>query len=121
VLPEPSLFFGFEELDFCLKVKEVGFTLLVSTDLFLKSRTKYNRLSYQSPLYTLKTHQGLSRQFYSVRNLLWILKWHKLYRAFSYQLLKALLKCGYGFRFGIRYGAKNFRMMITGVWVGIKE
>lgn len=119
VLPEASLFFGFEELDFCLKVKKAGFKLVVSSELFLKSRTKYNRITFRPPLYAVKSYEGLSRQYYSIRNSLWILKWHNLYSAFFYQLMKAIIKCGIGFRYGFRYGLKNFRKMSSGIWDGV--
>ena len=116
VLPDERLFFGFEELDFCLKVKKAGFHLLVPTNLFYESRKKYNRLGLKQTFYFKKDEGRFNREYYSVRNILLILKNQKLYVAWCYQFIKNMLKCFYGFRFGWRYGVKNFNMVSLGVY-----
>jgi GT2 family glycosyltransferase len=116
-VPDERLFFGFEELDFCLRVQTAGFSLLVSTDLFLRLREKYGRLNYQRPLYTEKSN--LTRQYYSTRNLLLILKKNKLYKAYAYQLIKNTAKLFYGFKYGIDYGKRNFAFVLRGICDGI--
>lgn len=115
VLPEEKLFFGFEELDFCLKVKKAGFDLLVSTTLFLQSRVRLGKVNYTRPRYIVKEERQLKRQYYSTRNILSILKARKYYRAYAYQLVKAIGKSFYGFRYGLKYGYTNFRMIEMGI------
>ena len=53
-LPDADLFFGFEELDFCIKVKKLNFSLIASSDLFLRSREKFNKLGFKRSLTSLK-------------------------------------------------------------------
>jgi GT2 family glycosyltransferase len=119
ILPDEKLFFGFEELDFCLRVKEKGFDIRVSSALFVLSRKKYNRIGYVKPLYVTKALGDLTREYYSTRNLLVILARHKLYRAWALVLLKNTIKSVYGFRYGIKYGTKNFKFLIKGMLHGI--
>lgn len=119
IAPDSKLFFGFEELDFCLKVKRKGYSLVVNCGLFLEARAKYGRLGFERPLYQKKTH--LVREYYSLRNLLYIsdsvsLPFMKrnLYQKWS-------LKAFYGFRFGISYGWKNLKMIFLALmhyWSG---
>lgn len=113
IFPDPNLFFGFEELDFCLKVSRAGFALVVDCSLFLEARKELDRLDFKRPLYQKK--KNLIREYYSLRNLLMIsdaliLKSMKLK---LYQ--KWVLKSFYGFRFGIIYGLKNFQL----IWLAI--
>jgi GT2 family glycosyltransferase len=56
VFPDPDLFFGFEELDFCLKAKRRGFTMLVHYGLFLALRAKHNRTDFERSLYKRKSN-----------------------------------------------------------------
>ena len=115
ILPDEKLFFGFEELDFCLKAKHEGYNIVVSTELFLRSRKQSNRLNYEHPLYIMKDLSTLKRQYYSIRNLLAILKHNHLYCAYAYQLVKNLFKMGYGFRYGWKYGLRNFSVLGIGM------
>jgi len=119
VLPNSELFFGFEELDFDIKTKKAGFQMIVSSTDFLRVRAKYNHLSYKEPYYTIKTKRGLIREYYSIRNLIRILKSNHLYTAFIYQIMKALIKSVYGFRFGFGYGKINFSMVLLGLGDGL--
>lgn len=119
VLPDEDLFFGFEELDFCLKTKNAGFDLYVSVSLFLRSREKHNRLNYKRPAYIKKSPGDIRREYYSARNMLLILKFNRLLSAYLYQLLKGFLKMLYGFRFGSRYGKTNFEMIGMGLYHGM--
>lgn len=115
VIPVADLFFGFEELDFCLRARERGYSLYVSTELFMRARQKYNKLDFRKPLLPKRNNQALHRQYYSIRNLLTILYWHRLYVAMCYQFLKSLIKMLYGFRYGTAYGARNAGVIYHGV------
>lgn len=109
IFPNPDLFFGFEELDFCLKAKRKGFILLVHCGLFLTLRKKYNRTEFNRALYKRKSN--LVREYYSLRNLLYISD-ELTNSAMKRQLIfKWMVKSIYGFRYGAIYGAKNFKMV----------
>lgn len=115
ILPDENLFFGFEELDFCMKVKKAGFKIMVSSELFIRAREKYNRLNYKRPLYIKKDLAMLRRQYYSMRNLLVILKRERLYIAYVYTIGKGMLKSLLGFCYGWKYGSTNFSMVFWGI------
>ncbi|MDN3204692.1 glycosyltransferase family 2 protein [Algoriphagus sediminis] len=113
IAPNPKLFFGFEELDFCLKVSRAGYALMVDCSLFLEARQAAKRLNFERPLYQKKNN--LIREYYSLRNLLMISDTLTL-KAMKLRLYqKWVLKSFYGFRFGINYGLKNFRL----IWLAI--
>jgi GT2 family glycosyltransferase len=109
IFPNPDLFFGFEELDFCLKVKRKGFSILVDCELFLFARKKHGRLGFERPFYKKKSN--LSREYYSLRNLL-VISNTVGHRAMKRNLiLKWAAKSVFGFRYGLVYGMKNAKMI----------
>ncbi|MDO9553110.1 glycosyltransferase [Rhodonellum sp.] len=119
VRPNPSLFYGFEELDFDLKLKANGFKSIVGSCLFLEMRIKYNRMDFKRPLYSQKSEQGLMRQYYSTRNLIYILKENRFVMALIFQIIKNIFKSMIGFRFGWHYGSQNSKNIINGMLDGL--
>ena len=109
VFPDPELFFGFEELDFCLKASRKGFALIVDCKLFLEARAKSNRLDFQRPIY--KRKNNLTREYYSLRNLLYISDSLTLNLMKKKLIRKWIGKSLYGFRYGPKYGLKNMGMI----------
>lgn len=110
IAPDPKLFFGFEELDFCLKVKRKGYSIVVDCGLFLEARALHGRLDFKLPIYLKKTN--LVREYYSLRNLLYISDSASL-PFMKYQLIKKwMAKSIYGFRYGLGYGFKNFKLIM---------
>lgn len=109
IRPDSDLFFGFEELDFCLKVSRKGYSLIVDTSLFLEARKQWGRMDFERPIYRKKGN--LSREYYSLRNLLMISDTLTLNSMRNELIKKWSLKMFYGFRYGFRYGAKNFKMI----------
>lgn len=107
IFPDPELFFGFEELDFCLKVKRQGFSLNVHCGLFLESRKKHQRLDFERPVYQKK--ENLVREYYSLRNLLYIADLLTLDTMKKRLIKKGIGKMFYGYRFGLRYGFENMK------------
>lgn len=116
ILPNEKLFFGFEELDFCLRVKKAGFNLLVPCDLFIRSRVKYNRINLEKSIYIKQEISKLPRQYYSTRNMLHILRQQRWMKAYYYQLAKSVIKSIYGFRFGLKYGFYNSQMILLAIY-----
>ncbi|TDQ19573.1 GT2 family glycosyltransferase [Algoriphagus boseongensis] len=109
ILPNPDLFFGFEELDFCLKASRRGFTLLVPAKLFLRLRNYHNRVDFERPIYSKKRNHA--REYYSLRNLLIISDCLTLNTMRNRLIGKWLGKMVYGFRYGPSYGLENAKMI----------
>ncbi|MDI1323159.1 MAG: glycosyltransferase [Algoriphagus sp.] len=114
IAPDPELFFGFEELDFCLKVKRRGFSIIVDCGLFLEARRLYSRMDFERPVYQKKNN--LVREYYSLRNLLFISDSLTLNSMKRKLYVKWSAKTLYGFRYGFHYGFKNFQMIWLAFW-----
>lgn len=122
ICPNPDLFFGFEELDFCLKVSRKGYSLVVDTSLFLEARKQWGRLEFERPPYKKKVN--LSREYYSLRNLLYISDSLTLKTMKKNLIKKWFLKMFYGFRYGFGYGFSNMKMIALAFWhyfTGVKN
>lgn len=114
VLPDKDLFFGFEELDFCLKVSRKGFALVVDCKLFLEARKETGRLDFERPAYQQK--KNLAREYYSLRNLLYISDTLTLDAMRKRLIVKWFAKAIYGYRYGLGYGWKNMCMIFLAFW-----
>ena len=112
ILPEEKLFFGFEDLDFCLKVKKQGYKIFTDSESWLKVRKRdgYKAENYRWKGSSFGKIEVLHREFYSTRSLLYIFYHHRFYIAFFLQLLKSTLKLFAGFAHGITYGRKMFKV-----------
>ncbi len=112
LLPDEKLFFGFEEFEFCLRVKKRGFKIFIPTEKWLKER--YDA-GHTDPKYRWKgTSFGKTemvwRGYYSTRNLLEIYYKNHFFLALVLLFVKTLAKMGLGFAFGKRYGREHFRV-----------
>lgn len=112
VLPTSKLFFGFEELDFCLKVHDAGFKILFDGRGILAQRISAGNTdpAYRWRGKSIGEQKKLWRQYYSTRNMLYILKSNALWIAVIFNLGRTVAKSIYGFRFGWDYGLKHFRI-----------
>jgi GT2 family glycosyltransferase len=45
IFPDEKLFFGMEELDFDLKIKKIGYRLLVDRPFYYQHRLRWNRVA----------------------------------------------------------------------------
>ena len=110
IFPNEDLFFGFEELDFCLKASRRGFSLLVHCGIFLELRKLHHRTDFERPIYKKKNKP--EREYYSLRNLLMISDTLTLPSMRNQLIKKWIGKSVYGFRYGLKYGFKNAQMII---------
>lgn len=109
ILPDKELFFGFEEFDFCLKVKQKDYKLIIDAAKWYQIRVIANKdHAYQWKNSNLGEDNLLIREYYSTRNLLKIFYTQQFFIPFLILLLKSLGKMIYGFRFGKSYGMKMF-------------
>ena len=114
VLPTSQLFFGFEELDFCLQVRNASYKILFDADAFLQRRIEKGKVD---PDYRWRGRKDgefdrLWRQYYSSRNILKVLYKNGYLVALVYNIVKTFLKSLYGFRYGWRYGSRNFKIQL---------
>jgi GT2 family glycosyltransferase len=109
VLIDACLFFGFEELDFDLKVSRHGYKLIVDKTLYYRNRKDSNRLNLGKIVRTKISFDNLWRDYYSYRNLLFIYRYHQLYNALIILIAKRSIKSILCFRYGFTYGFKNFK------------
>lgn len=114
ITPNSDLFFGFEELDFCLKASRRGYSIIVPCSIFLELRKLHQRTEFERPLY--KKKENLVREYYSLRNLLMISDSLTLNTMRNQLLKKAIGKILYGFRFGLVYGYRNAKLIFLAVY-----
>jgi GT2 family glycosyltransferase len=120
VLPDPLLFFGFEELDFCMRVKKNGFRIVVDGNLYYQYREFHNNINKTTPLLSLRTGRtAIVRDYYSKRNLLYIFKCNFLFIALLILLCKIIFKTIIIFSKGLDVGLFNMKFMIYAVFHGL--
>jgi glycosyltransferase involved in cell wall biosynthesis len=105
VVPTPKLFFGFEDLDHDLSQKRAGYKILVHTGLFLDLRKKWNRMNFTRTRFRKKDEGVLWRDYYSIRNSLFVMARNQYYMAFLCVLFFSIGKSLLSFKYGFRYGA----------------
>jgi GT2 family glycosyltransferase len=121
IFPNPDLFFGFEELDFCLAVKRANLKIIVPAEEIYRHRLLHNRLNLVK-VYKAKSKESLWREYYSTRNIIHILlRKEKAYRAVLNISLRTIAKMVYGFKFGYEYGRLNFYFLFKGLYDGFRN
>lgn len=67
--PDARLFFGLEELEFCLRLRRAGYAIVVDGQLMRERRESAGRLNLKRPLMPLASAWASPwRQYYSTRN-----------------------------------------------------
>ena len=118
IFPDPDLFFGFEELDFCLAVKRAKLRVIVPAEEMYRHRVIHKRLNLEKS-YKLKALQSLWREYYGVRNRIYILlKKEKSFIGVFRISIRTIVKMFYGFKFGYEYGRLNFYFLSKGLYDG---
>lgn len=110
IFPDEKLFYGFEELDFDIKIKSAGYSLLVNSNFFLKHRLKFNRVGLPNRKYQKKSKAGLYREYYSTRNILYIFYKNNFKKAFFIFFIYSFLKQFLRFKDGIEMGLYGFKI-----------
>ena len=120
VLPDNKLFFGFEDLDFGLRVQNAGFKIIISGKEMYRHREFSGRLNFKRATYTEKKISTLWREYYGMRALMNIITRDRPnILAFIRFSLKCVLKIIYGFKFGFSYGAVNLKYIALGYFHGL--
>jgi glycosyltransferase involved in cell wall biosynthesis len=79
-LPDPRLFFGFDDLEYGLRLRFAGRPLYVSGEFLHRERGVYGILGQRKPPNRTITTLGW-RDYYSTRNLVWILRHNRRHMA----------------------------------------
>lgn len=116
ILPDERLFFGFEELDFCLRIIQEGYEIFIDAEYYREQKmlaTKQKKSRIEKISVNARTN-SLWREYYSIRNLMAIVYGkHGSTSGLILILLRVLGKVLYsyskGFPFGIRYTKLVFR------------
>lgn len=94
-LPNPALFFGFEETNFCLKVLNAGYKIIVPCELFAESRTLSKRWNLTSRDIR-ESEVSAWRSYYSIRNLVYMFLYEfKSRKAVFWTLLRVIPRAFY--------------------------
>ncbi len=111
-LPNENLFFGFEEFDFCLKVKNRGFKIFVDSKSWLQVRknASLDTDNYRWKDSSFGNKETLNREYYSTRNLLCIFKRNGLIIPLLILISKSIGKMVLGFRYGYNYGTNMMQI-----------
>ena len=115
VYPDQSLFYGFEELDFDLRMQEAGYVLVVDKELYKRHRVKFNRIGLQVKRGLKKDENRIWRDYYSIRNSLIIQQKNKLFSALFITIMRSFFKIASGFRYGVTYGNANARVILYAI------
>jgi GT2 family glycosyltransferase len=106
VLPDESLFFGMEELDYDLRIQKAGFNLYVDRALYLRYRVQSNHLGKNVKRGLKKDSGRMQRDYYSTRNGLFILKKNGLMLALLINIFRIFYKMITSFKYGSNYGKR---------------
>lgn len=119
-LPDEKLFFGFEELDFCLNVQKHGFKNYINGEICLENRKLKGRLNLKkSRANNLKNSSALWREYYSIRNIIYILIVKEQLRFTALKVsVKAFLKAIYSLKYGIVLFYKYSKIVLRGIFDG---
>jgi GT2 family glycosyltransferase len=118
--PDKSLFFGFEELDFGLALKRAGFSIMISGELHFMHRELAGRLNLHKNLYFKRNENSIWREYYGVRNLLYILIYKELNLIGAIIcFFRNIIKSVGVFKFGFIYGIKMSSLILRGLLDGL--
>lgn len=105
-LPNADLFFGFEEMEYALRIRQHGLSILASGSHFLERRRISGRLGIQSVKgMNFVPESQLWRQYYSYRNEFYIMREVLGRNDFAARVaFKAIAKGGASYKEGMHYG-----------------
>ena len=79
--------------------------------MYKRHRVYWNRTDFTFNKGQKKEENRLRRDYYSTRNGLIIIKKNKLFSAFVFTILRSFYKIIMGFKFGLKYGSKNAKVI----------
>ena len=119
-VPDSRLFFGLDDLEYCLRIRRAGYRLFIDGELMQECRRR-SRLVNRStcrPLRPYYRQHTLWRRYYSTRNYIFAMKTferpdlarNELFKAIG----RALLSFGHGPKFGCAFTVLQLRGVLDG-------
>ena len=119
--PNGDFFFGYPDLEHCLRIRRAGYRLLVDGELMLRCRGLANRIGHRSTkrLRPRRTYESVWRSYYTTRNYIYMMRRTFPRRDLARrQAMKALAwsitAWGRGPRYAARFGPLQLRAVIDG-------
>jgi len=112
ILPDEKLFFGFEELDFDIQIKQAGYKLLVDRTFYWKHRVYWKRDVVPQKILREKSDLAFRREYYSTRNIFYICLKNRMISALICFFLYAFSKQFLRFKYGLVIGLKGFKVTL---------
>ena len=104
-----------EELDFDLKIKKVGYKLLVDRTFYYKHRLRWNRVDVPNKSMRAKSNNALVREYYSIRNGLYIYQKNGLVSAWITFFVYYAVKQVFSFKFGMTQGKNRVKIFYKAI------
>ena len=119
-LPDARLFFGLEEIEYCLRIRRAGYHLLVDGGLMQAKRAMFDRLNMKQPRLTAaalqKNYSSLWRRYYTTRN--YIFTMNETFQRPDLarrETLKSFARAFFSWARGPKYGAAFCNLQMRGV------
>lgn len=123
-LPNPRLFFGLEDYEYCLRLRSAGYAILADGDRMWERRARQGRLGYvphrrATPSGSLRS---LPREYYTTRNYVYLMR-HTFNRPglAHRRTLRSLFRIVSSWLRGPRFGWAFTRVELRALWDGYRE
>jgi GT2 family glycosyltransferase len=122
-VPNPDLFFGYYEPEYCLRMGQAGYRLFVDGDRMWQYRELHNRLNFkrQRAIVSALPYQLIWRRYYRTRNYIAMMR--TTFRRPDLARREALKACGRAggsWARGAKYGAAFTRLQLQGIVDGYR-
>lgn len=116
-LPDAELFFGYEELEYALRLRAAGYEILADGDLFHRYREAAGRLKLEPRRRTQLSWLGRTswRQYYSTRNYIHIMRQQRRNDLVFREVIRSLARATASFRGGFDQGSRFTRLQLAAV------
>ena len=123
-LPEPRLFWGYEDYGYCLRVRRAGFRILCDGDLMRQRRDREGRTGFQPRRQAVPrgAKQALPRDYYTSRNYI-----HLMRRSFGRpdlarrEAVRLVVKAAASWLRGPSYGLACTRLYLRALRDGYRD
>lgn len=124
IYPDERLFFGYEELDFCLRIKRAGYEIFIDGDYYReqKESSKKEKKDRFQKIGVNARMNSLWREYYSIRNLMYIVyDKHKSVFGLILICIRVMAKVVFSYSKGFSFGLKYSRLAIQAVRDFVKK
>lgn len=119
-VPDASLFFGFEEREYALRIRRAGYRIVASGDDFHARREQGGHLGKEVSGQVMRPASGLWREYYSYRNQIYIHRTVLERAGHAWGVAgRALGKAALSYRRGFGYGRRASGLLLRAVWDGM--